>query len=260
MSRRLQLAVASAALILCVSACNDDEFDNEAAAYKSANELALEGASDASWISLEGTVISKTPNAFLLDYGSGNVTVEMDDWDFFREPRHLLLGDRVSVTGRVDRDLLDRATIEASSVFVHSLGTYFYASGTDEEDISGSGTYRIAPTGSVDAVGLVTRIEGREFTIGTTAGSLRVDTSRMENNPLDEEGNPQVRLTDRVYVWGSLDIDPGESDELMAKGLIVLRPDRTKRVTQSATSEGGESNVSSGQTSSADGEEHNKGK
>jgi len=36
---------------------------------------------DDTWISLSGTVESVTTDAFMLDYGEGMVTVEMDDWD-----------------------------------------------------------------------------------------------------------------------------------------------------------------------------------
>ncbi|WP_312944796.1 hypothetical protein [Stutzerimonas kunmingensis] len=34
---------------------------------------------DGSWISLSGTVTSVAPENFTLDYGSGLITVEMDD-------------------------------------------------------------------------------------------------------------------------------------------------------------------------------------
>lgn len=34
---------------------------------------------DNSWISIRGTVVAPTANSFILDYGEGMITVEMDD-------------------------------------------------------------------------------------------------------------------------------------------------------------------------------------
>lgn len=229
MHRHIHRAPIAAALALLLAACGGTEPENAAANDAGPDQAEqLVSAANESWINLEGTVAAVSPTSFLLDYGDGNVTVEMDDWDWFQEGRHLQAGDEVAVTGRVDRDLLERATLEAQSVFVENLGTYFYASGRDEEDLADSSIYMVAPAGSVDATGFVTAIEGREFTLGTDAGAMRVDTTRMANNPLDAAGQPQVRIADRVYVWGRLDLDAREPDELMADGIVLLSPDRAK--------------------------------
>lgn len=79
-----------------------------------------------------------------------------------------------------------------------------------------------------DTTGFVTAVEGREFTVGTGVGALRVDTSQMKDNPLDGEGRQRVKVGDRVYAWGDLDIEPRERMELMAKGVVSLTKDRTK--------------------------------
>src|SRR5687768_3293539 len=104
-------------LAAAVAGCDRAEAPDTVAAGEppaSAEQIRLAAAADQNWINLEGRVVSKTPSAFVLDYGDGSVTVEMDDWDWFQEGQQLLVGDRVSVTGRVDRDLLDRATLEAA--------------------------------------------------------------------------------------------------------------------------------------------------
>jgi len=89
---------------------------------------------DETWISIDGTVEAVKPNQFTLDYGQGIITVEMDDGDRDADAYKLLKGDKVTVNGRIDADLFQMTTIEASSVYVESLGTYFYASARDEED------------------------------------------------------------------------------------------------------------------------------
>ena len=92
---------------------------------------------DGSWISMSGTVTAPTASAFTLDYGEGMVLVEVDDWDHYGEAAGLLDGDEVTVTGRVDDDLYESTSIEASSVYVEDLNTYFYASAADEEGAPG---------------------------------------------------------------------------------------------------------------------------
>ena len=42
---------------------------------------------DGSWINLSGTVTSTTADTFMLDYGDGLITVEMDDADRHAETR-----------------------------------------------------------------------------------------------------------------------------------------------------------------------------
>ena len=79
-----------------------------------------------SWITLSGTVESVSPDRFMLDYGDGMITVEMDGPGGGASGYKLVKGDKVSVSGAIDDDLFERTTIEASSVYVESLGTNFY--------------------------------------------------------------------------------------------------------------------------------------
>ncbi|MDZ7782331.1 MAG: hypothetical protein U5K56_05075 [Halioglobus sp.] len=69
-----------------------------------------------------------------LDYGQGNITVEMDDSDRDADGYKLIEGDRITVSGVVDDDFYESTKIEAASVYVEELGTHFYASSIDEED------------------------------------------------------------------------------------------------------------------------------
>ena len=77
----------------------------------------------------------------------------------------------------------------------------------------------------IDSTGYVTAIEGREFTLGGDQGAIRVDTSQMAENPLDDDGFQQVDVGDRVYVWGDFDLSTRENSELMAKGIVSLTAD-----------------------------------
>lgn len=226
-------AAMAAALLLTGCGDADSEASPAPVADSAAEALAAGGPdavklaaiADSGWINLGGEVVSTLPTSFILDYGTGTVTVEMDDWDWYREGKALAEGDEVVVTGRVDNDLYDAKKIEASSVYVKDLNTYFYASGADEENLAVSTVYVTDAPSYIDSTGYVTAVEGREFTLGGDQGAIRVDTSQLAENPLDAEGFQQVKVGDRVYVWGDFDLSTRENSELMAKGIVSLTGD-----------------------------------
>lgn len=176
---------------------------------------------DDSWISISGTVESVTRDAFLLDYGDGAVTVEMDDGDRDADAYKLLVGDRVTVYGVVDDDLFETTTIEASRVYVEKLGTYFYASAVDEED---TWFYPIEPVVVSDAVlqGLVTDVNDEEFMLFTGPRTITVNVEEMAYNPLDDKGYQKIEEGDRVSVSGHMEYDVFANREFAARAIVVL--------------------------------------
>jgi uncharacterized protein YdeI (BOF family) len=168
------------------------------------NPYAME---DNSWISINGEVTSVTADAFELDYGDGQITVEMDDGDRDADGYKLMMGDEVRVSGMIDDDFYDLTTIEASSVYVKNIDTYFYASAMDEEDIG----YTIISPSVTDTVvqGTITSVDvnGEQFTLDSGLQELTVEVDELTYNPLDDEGFQQLDVGDRVSVQGSIDHD-----------------------------------------------------
>ena len=183
---------------------------------------------DESWISISGTAVDVQFDTFTLDYGDGVVTVEMDDWDWYNENRVVLEGDKLTVYGKIDDDLYETTSIEASSVYVESLGTYFYASAADEEYDDDYDYWVVASpitVGDTTVRGTVTGVDGREFTIDTGARQLTVDTVAMSYNPLDDRGYQQIDPGDYVSVTGHIDNDLWEERELTAEYVVTLQDD-----------------------------------
>jgi uncharacterized protein YdeI (BOF family) len=178
-------------------------------------------APDDSWVSISGTIVSTSPESFKLDHGEGVIKVEMDDFDFFQEGRSLLVNDQVIVYGVVDDDFYEKRTIEASSVFVEDLGTHFYANPIDEEDFLTWTAASPIDTGRVEMTGLVTSIDGREFTISNAAHRVQVDTAMMPFNPLDDKGYLRVDVGDWVKVGGTVDRALFDERELSADWIVV---------------------------------------
>ena len=104
--------------MLLLAGCSDRKEPAPAndAASPAPDSAALGAASDGQSLSLTGTVVSAAPSSFVLDYGAGNVVVEMDDFDPFPEGQGLKAGDRVTVSGLADQDLFLNKRIEARSV------------------------------------------------------------------------------------------------------------------------------------------------
>lgn len=179
---------------------------------------------DETWISLSGTVTSTTADSFRLDHGDGMITVEMDDWDNFGDAYPLMDGDRVTVYGAVDNDLFENTTIEAGSVYVEGLNTFFYANPADEEEFGEwVVTTNVIPgdlvyIGTVESVNEMTNT----FTIDTGALELSVDTSGLSYDPLDNEGFQQIDVGDRVSVDAIIDADFIGDQDLLAESVVTL--------------------------------------
>ena len=177
--------------------------------------------SDDTWITMDGTVEAVTPSTFMLDYGEGMVTVEMDDWDREPEALKLLEGDNVTVIGKVDDNLFETTTIEASSVYVKNLNRYFYASAADEESAIAKLSTPLTAS-SVTVQGTVTSIDGRDFMMDAGLHDIRVATDMMSYNPLDDEGLQKIDVGDRVSVSGTVDYEFWDGRELTADVVITL--------------------------------------
>lgn len=176
---------------------------------------------DETWITINGEVRSVSPDEFVLDFGEGNIVVEMDDGDRDADAYVLLEGDRVTVNGRIDDGFFETTTIEASSVYVEKLGTYFYASSVDEE---GDLVAVVEPVVVSAAVirGTVTEVNDDEFKLDTGAREITVETEDMLYDPLDDLGYQKIDVGDRVSVVGEMDYDFLEGQEFVATSIVTL--------------------------------------
>lgn len=173
----------------------------------------LEAKPDQTWVSVTGEVASAGDNSFILDYGEGNITVEMDDWEWYAEEgAGLLTGDNVTVYGEIDDDFAENAKIEAASVYVKNLDSYFYASSADEESGEANVDFDVIAMDTmspVDVNGTVTGVDKStdEFTIDSALQTVTVDVSTMSTDLLDDTGFQQIEVGDYVSVSGEFTDD-----------------------------------------------------
>jgi len=176
---------------------------------------------DDTWISFEGTVEDVMPGAIAVDYGEGSVMVEIDDGDRDADAYDLLPGYKVAVMGRVDDDFLETASIEASSVYVENLGTYFYGDPEDEEDTFVELTYPLEISRTV-LQGTVTAVTEDAFLLDVGRRQITIEVDEMAYDPLDDEGYQRVEIGDHVSVTGEVDYEFFELGHLDAKTVTTL--------------------------------------
>jgi uncharacterized protein YdeI (BOF family) len=178
-------------------------------------------AENNTWISLSGQVEAVQPDRFQLDYGDGIVAVEMDDGDRDADAYKLMPGDRVTVNGRVDDDFFEKTTIEAGSVYVENIGTYFFASSVDEEDSFVSvSTPVIVSTAVVQ--GEVTAVGEDTFVIDSGPRNITIAVDELGYDPLDDEGYQRIDIGDRVSVTGTIEGDLREGRMVQARSVLTL--------------------------------------
>lgn len=177
---------------------------------------------DDTWVNIDGEVEAVSADSFTLDYGKGIITVEMDDGDRDADGYKLVPGDEVTVSGVIDDDFYEVAKIEASSVFVESLGTTFFASAVDEEDpiihvhpVDVSYTTLQGMVSSVDAA-------AEEFTVASGPTKVTVEVDEMIYNPLDDAGYQKISKGDVVTVAGRIDTELFEGRVFDAVSVTTL--------------------------------------
>lgn len=187
-------------------------------------------AADQSPVVLTGTIQSVSDDEFVLSYGSGNITVEMEDWNWNGENmKNLRVGDRVTVTGQIDDDLFEGREIEADNIYLTASNVYYYREGSTASPIMGTAyrspnTSTMAGDGTFVAMsGRVSNINGKEFTLTDENNmTMQVDTGELGYDPLDAEGVQRVREGDMIQVYGEVDEDFFERKEILASRVISL--------------------------------------
>lgn len=189
---------------------------------------------DGNWVSLGGEVAAVESDAFMLDYGEGLITVEIDDWDWYDETTQLRPGETVNVYGAIDDDFFEKTTIEAQRIYAKERNTFYYSSASDEEAVeemttplfldrslmtADEGTW-ITLTGTVDA------IDGRSVKIDTGSQVVTLDTSELTYNPLDKTGIQVIDKGDVVQASGPVHDSLFGSKKLVVEELMSLFDDQ----------------------------------
>lgn len=192
-----------------------------APALAAQDEREVTQSMDQEWVSLTGTVATAGPERFTLDYGRGDILIDLDQAGWYG-PGVLLPGDRVTVVGRVDKDFYEHKKVEASSVYVDKLDRFFFAEPADEE----AGWYATylkdnVPEGAEMAMtGRVVARRDGELTLSTGGTQIKVDMSGIARA---RPKRPHVNVGDRISVVGEMEArDFFEGRKIIASSVAVL--------------------------------------
>ena len=172
----------------------------------------LERRDDHAPVTLSGVLVSVDSDDFVLDYGSGSVTVDLSEWD--RSAHDLLMepGYEVTVFGEIDKHLFTSLTISADAIYLKDLGSYAYAKSTDVTNRgfvnylwSEPDRYRASDmTVRGKVVGVDTA--DRSFTVAIGGGEeIQIETDLMEYDPTASGKRNPVDAGDWVRVSGRVD-------------------------------------------------------
>ena len=174
-------------------------------------------------VAIEGKVKSVTPENFTLDYGNGELIVDMDDFNNYGNIASALKGDKVTVFGKTAAVYPGMTEFDADSVWVNGMNTYFYAKDATESDF-----LRFTVMGNKlpaqGFAGEITDVDSDQFTMKTPEGTdIDVNIEKLGYNPFDDEGFQKLKVGDRVWVAGSYDRDLLSDDEMEATHVVTMQ-------------------------------------
>ncbi|TFI57545.1 hypothetical protein E2493_14330 [Sphingomonas parva] len=149
---------------------------------------------------------SSSGKGFVLAHGGETFMVEMDDADpTFKEGCSIRPNDQVIVTGTVSRRDPSPRVIEAASVYLPNLNTYFYASPADEER-----GLALGPADDVQSpiavTGVVEAVRGSKITLSVGNSTFSTDTRALPAAKMPTS----IGVGDRLRVSGELAPGSGE--------------------------------------------------
>ena len=185
----------------------------------------VETAADKSPVMLTGRIKSVSDDEFVMNYGTGDITVEMDGWQWDEDQtKYLRTGDQVTVTGMIDDDLFEGREVKASNIYVMSDNMYYYSDEAARYPMNAYGDANSITDGSyVTMAGTVSSIEGDEITLSNNSTSaMKVDMGSLGYNALDADGVQQIKVGDMIQVYGEMDQGFFERQEIVASRVISL--------------------------------------
>jgi uncharacterized protein YdeI (BOF family) len=161
---------------------------------------------DGSWIALSGTVKSTGNNDFVLDHGSGTITVKLQPENKIEGDHKFIEDEKVRVFGVVDDNFFKATTILARAVYVESLSTFVYR--TDGVDDFVEVAMPVIPSGTV-VQGRITKMEENKIVLDEGDRNIMVDTSILtkDEDPNTMENTKDLKVGDHVVAVGVMDKD-----------------------------------------------------
>lgn len=209
-----------------ITAADQKKAEMHATANNSMEPMSRVSPGGQTWITLTGEVTAVDSQFFTLDYGDGEIFVELHDTDLDAQAYAELEGEEVMVTAKLDDGMFSNDRLIAQSVFVDEMETIYLA---DEVDQASADLY-LSAANAIDIdeeemvlVGTVKSIGKQALQLEVGDATLTVKLDDLENAPLDEEGYLTLMKGERVRVTGELEDDFFNTFTVEAEGLMKMK-------------------------------------
>ncbi|MDW5286543.1 hypothetical protein R6Y90_16395 [Alteromonas macleodii] len=178
------------------------------------------------WITLTGEVSAVDSKFFTLDYGDGNIFVELRDTDLDSNAYAKMKGEEVMVTARLDDGMFSSERLVAQSVIVDGMDTVYLAESVNQA----SADLYLSTASNIEfddeemvLVGTVKSIgkEALQIDVGDT--TLTVELDELEDAPVDADGYLTLMKGERVRITGELEDDFFNRFTVEADTLIKMK-------------------------------------
>ena len=178
------------------------------------------------WITLTGEVSAVDSKFFTLDYGDGNIFVELRDTDLDSNAYAKMKGEEVMVTARLDDGMFSSERLVAQSVIVDGMDTVYLAESVNQA----SADLYLSTASNIEfddeemvLVGTVKSIgkEALQIDVGDTTVTVELD--ELEDAPVDADGYLTLMKGERVRITGELEDDFFNRFTVEADTLIKMK-------------------------------------
>ena len=183
-------------------------------------------------ITLNGTASNISDDSFTLDYGTNQIQVNFNEWDFDSNSdlrAFLENGEQVAVSGMLDDNWFSDRTLDANNIYVKDTGDYYSVSDTFpaydngyDDDMSNE-TTRMEDGAYVSARGEIQSVDGDEFVLRMSdSTTINVEFEDIERRDIFSNQNA-LKAGDKVAVYGEIDDGFFDSKEIDANRIVRLR-------------------------------------
>ncbi len=157
-------------------------------------------AAAGSWVGVSGTVESTSKGTFVLDYGDGNITVNVDPEA--SNPHEFKANEAVTVYGILDEGFFTATTINARTVYLNSQKSYACSTGNSADEVI---SFVPAVYAGTLIHGRVTKVDGTNIMVDEGSRMISVDVATLEAEMKNSTGFPEVDAGDLITAVGTMD-------------------------------------------------------
>ncbi len=174
------------------------------------------------WITISGVVTGVRDDGFVILSEGKSTFIDFDSTPAHSNLQKLESGYQVIVSGEIEQIQFEEGKLLAEQIYLKETDTYLIGQPTENSnDVISLNPYYstvedLPQNTIVNIKGRVTRIKQRDIFVFTGDREIKVDTSEMAFNPIDDQGATKIELNDFVKVSGTVERNFFQSNAIKA--------------------------------------------